>query len=147
MQSNNNCLLKVREEVIRLNAMVYQTPDSLRRYDYKEHDCVPSENVIANARNHLEKSWNNTSYENCQDFAMKCKTKVIASVRPSTMDVGTQVYIEADGDSAESATGKTPTLIINNSVVDPMQMLRAVMSHGSDQSSSYPAIRPAFEAD
>jgi len=64
--------VKVREEVIDVG--LYVTNGKLYRYLYEDHQCVPVEDVVLCARSHKERSKFNVPYNNCEDFAVRCKT-------------------------------------------------------------------------
>lgn len=53
---------------------LYATRDKLYRYLYEDHECVGPEEVLFRAKSHLDKTRFNAQYNNCEDFAMRCKT-------------------------------------------------------------------------
>lgn len=103
---------RVREEVIDFG--LYATCDRLYRYLYEDHECVGAEEALAKARLHLDdRTRFNVRYNNCEDFAVRCKTAAAASVPGAGVSPAVQMgaVAAATGSPALIAMGPAPTYV------------------------------------
>lgn len=93
------CLFyQVREEVIDVG--LYVTKDKLYRYLYEDHECVPAEDVVLCARAHRERSKFNVQYNNCEDFAVRCKTIAAGAAAAAATPGSSSSYAVSSGVAA-----------------------------------------------